>query len=44
MFQRPTSARELPKIPANQAKSAQFAHIPRELHELRTFRTKFIHI
>ena len=39
-----TSGRELPKIPANQAKFAQFAHIPRELRELRAFHTKSIHI
>ena len=39
-----TSGRELPKIPANQAKFAQFAHISRELHEFCTFRSKFIHI
>ena len=36
-----TSSRELPKIPANQTKFAQFAHTSRELCELRTFRTKF---
>ena len=39
-----TSGREPPKIPANQTKFAQFAHIPRELHELHAFRTKFTHI
>ena len=39
-----TSGRELPRIPANQAKFAQFAHIPHELCELHAFRTKFIHI
>ena len=44
MFQMPTSGKELPKIPVNQAKFAQFAHIPRELRELHAFRTKFIHI
>ena len=36
-----TSGRELPKIPANQTKFAQFAHTSRELHELCAFRTKF---
>ena len=35
-----TSGRELPKIPANQAKFAQFAHISHELREFCTFRTK----
>ena len=39
-----TSGRELPKIPANQAKFAQSTHIPRELHELHAFCIKFIHI
>ena len=39
-----TSGRELPKIPANRTKFAQFAHIPRELRELCAFRTKFTHI
>ena len=34
------SGRELPKIPANQTKFTQFTHTPRELHELRAFRTK----
>ena len=32
-----TSGRELPKIPANQVKFAQFAHISRELHEFHAF-------
>ena len=36
-----TSGRELPKIPANQTKFAQFAHTSHELRELRAFRTKF---
>ena len=36
-----TSGRELPKIPANQTKFAQFAHTSRELHELHAFCTKF---
>ena len=36
-----TSGRELPKIPANQTKFAQFAHTSRELRELHAFRTKF---
>ena len=31
-----TSGRELPKIPANQTKFAQFAHTSRKLSELRT--------
>ena len=35
-----TSGRELPKIPANQAKFTQFAHTSRELRELHAFRTK----
>ena len=35
-----TSGRELPKIPANQAKFAQFAHTSRELRKLRAFCTK----
>ena len=35
------SGRELPKIPANRTKFAQFTHTPRELCELRAFRTKF---
>ena len=35
-----TSGRELPKIPANQAKFAQFAHRSRELHKFRAFRTE----
>ena len=35
-----TSGRELTKIPANQAKFAQFTHISQELREFRTFRTK----
>ena len=39
-----TSDRELLKIPANQAKFAQFTHIPHELCKLRAFCTKFIHI
>ena len=34
-----TSGRELPKIPTNQVKFAQFAHISRELCEFRAFRT-----
>ena len=42
MFQRPTSARELPKNPANQAKFAQFAHISHKLCEFHAFCTKFI--
>ena len=36
-----TSGRELPKIPANQAKFTRFAHISREF---RAFRSKFTHI
>ena len=32
-----TSGRELPKIPANQAKFAQFTHISRELREFHAF-------
>ena len=39
-----TSGRELPKIPANQAKFAHFAHISCELREFRTFHSKLIHI
>ena len=39
-----TSGRELPKIPANQAKFTQFAHISSELREFRAFHTKFTHI
>ena len=35
-----TSGGELPKIPANQAKFAQFAHRSRELCKFRAFRTK----
>ena len=35
-----TSGRELPKIPANQAKFAQFTHTSRELYELHAFHTK----
>ena len=35
-----TSGRELPKIPANQPKFAQFAHTSHELHELCAFHTK----
>ena len=35
-----TSGRELPKIPANRMKFAQFAHTSRELCELRAFHTK----
>ena len=35
-----TSGRELPKIPVNQAKFAQLAHIPHKLRELHAFRTK----
>ena len=35
-----TSGRELPKIPANQAKFAQFAHISCELCEFRAFHVK----
>ena len=35
-----TSGRELPKIPANQAKFAQFAHRSCELHEFHAFRVK----
>ena len=36
-----TSGRELPKIPANQTKFAQFTHTSRELRELHAFHTKF---
>ena len=36
-----TSGRELPKIPVNQTKFAQFAHTSRELRELHAFHTKF---
>ena len=36
-----TSGRELPKIPANQTKFAQFAHRSRKLRKLHAFRTKF---
>ena len=32
------------KIPANEAKFARFAPIPRELHESRTLRTKLTHM
>ena len=39
-----TSGRELPKIPANQAKFAQFSHISRELREFHAFCSKLIHI
>ena len=39
-----TSGRQLPKIPVNQAKFAQFAHISRELREFCAFRSKLIHI
>ena len=35
-----TSGRELPKIPANQAKFAQFTHRSRKLRKFCTFRTK----
>ena len=35
-----TSGRELPKIPANQAKIAQFAHISCKLHKFHAFCTK----
>ena len=35
-----TSGRELPKIPTNQTKFAQFAHTSRELHEICAFCTK----
>ena len=35
-----TSGRELPKIPANQAKFAQFAHRSRELRKFCAFCTK----
>ena len=38
-----TSGKEL-KFPANQAKLAQFAQLPCELHEFRAFRSKLIHI
>ena len=39
------SGRELPKIPANRTKSAQFSHTPHELRELHAFHTKnFIYI
>ena len=34
------SGRELPKIPANRTKFAQFAHTPRELRELHALHTK----
>ena len=40
-FQMPTSGRELLKIPANQAKFAQFAQLP---HKFCAFRSKLIHI
>ena len=40
----PTSGRQLLKIPANQVKSTQFAHLSHELREFRTFRSKLIHI
>ena len=43
-FQMPTSGRELLKIPANQAKFAQFAHISRELRKFCAFRSNLIHI
>ena len=43
-FQMPTSGRELLKIPANQAKFAQFAQLPRELREFHASRSKLIHI
>ena len=39
-----TSGREFPKIPANQAKFAQSAHLSRELREFHTFRSKLIYI
>ena len=39
-----TSGRELPKIPANQAKFAHFAHISCKLHEFHAFHSKLIHI
>ena len=35
-----TSGRELPKIPVNQAKFTQFAHISHKLHEFHAFRVK----
>ena len=35
-----TSGRELPKIPVNQAKFAQFAHRSHELRKFCAFRTK----
>ena len=35
-----TSGRELPKIPANQAKFTQFTHISCELREFHAFHTK----
>ena len=35
-----TSGRELTKIPVNQEKFAQFAHISRELRKFHAFRTK----
>ena len=35
-----TSGRELPKIPVNRTKFAQFAHTSCELRELHAFRTK----
>ena len=43
-FQMPTSGRELLKIPANQARFAQFAQLPHELREFHAFRSKLIHI
>ena len=43
-FQMPDHGRELLKIPANQAKFAQFAHISRELREFHAFCSKLIHI
>ena len=39
-----TSGRQLLKIPASQAKSAQFSHLSCELRELCAFHTKLIHI
>ena len=44
MFRCLTSGREFPKIPANQAKFTQFAHLSRELCEFHAFHSKLIHI
>ena len=43
-FQMPDQWQKLLKIPANQAKFAQFTHISHELHEFSAFRSKLIHI